>query len=413
MILCLSIPFFAAAVEQRADSELGRQPLVVGGRHWEPRPVYAFSRQAARQGVRPGMSLRLAHTRCPGACFLPANQPCYLSAAGEVTDLLLDFTHLVEPESRWLPQAGRPVTAVDRVLPARYALELDSLPAAESLALAREIGRVVRQETHLAPAIGLAAGKFTAQVAAALARPNHTRPVVPGDEAGFLAQCSIRFLPLAAETVRRLGLLGIQTLGQLATLPLDQLQTQFGPDIVTCYRMARGEAAALPPLQAQPAIRQESAGHHFDDPVSDSQIVDNVLAHLAASLSARLQEAGLWVQNLHLAWETAGGQAGHLTAPLRQAADGEKRMAAVLREMAAQARPSWEAGLFSLSVRATNLAPVEARQLALFETAVPDNGLRTLTNLSGKHGPAAFLRPAALDRRHPLFERRFQLQAAV
>jgi DNA polymerase IV len=413
MIVCLSIPFFAAAVELRADSELDRQPLVVGGQHWEPRPVYAFSRQAAREGVRPGMSLRLAHTRCPWACFLPANQPCYLSAAGEVTDLLLDFTHLVEPESRWLPQTGRPVTAVDRVLPARYALELELLPAAESLALAREIGRLVRQETHLAPAIGLAAGKFTAQVAAALARPNHARPVVPGDEAGFLAGCSIRFLPLDRETVRRLGLLGIQTLGQLAALPLDQLQTQFGPAIVSCYRMASGETAALPPLQGQPAARQETAGHYFDDPVADSQIIDNVLTHLVTILSGRLKQAGLWAKTLHLTWETADGQSSHLTSPLRQAADDEERLATVLRELVDQARPSWKDGLASLSVNAANLTPAEARQLSLFGTAVSDNSLQTLSNLAGKHGPAAFLRPAAVDRLHPLFERRFQLQAAL
>ncbi len=75
MIACISVPYFAASVEHRdglgAGWSKGNPPgLVLGGQPWEPQPVYAFSREAARKGVRAGMSLRLAHVISPDANFM-------------------------------------------------------------------------------------------------------------------------------------------------------------------------------------------------------------------------------------------------------------------------------------------------------------------------------------------------------
>lgn len=71
------------------------------------------------------------------------------------------------------------------VLPARYCLGLERLPQREAHPFVQEIGKRVREETHLGPAIGLAAHKFTAQVAASVCRTNHAIAVKPGDESPF------------------------------------------------------------------------------------------------------------------------------------------------------------------------------------------------------------------------------------
>ena len=178
MIACLSIPYFAAAVERRADDALLPKPLAIGGQPWEPRPIFAFSHELARQGVEAGMSLRLVQVLSPQAHFMPAARPRYESAAGEVVDLLTTFTHQIEPEALWHPfaDAGHRFTRYGRLLPARYCLHLD-LPPKELLPLARQMGRAVRQETQFAPSIGLAANKFVAQIAATVSRPHHLLPV--------------------------------------------------------------------------------------------------------------------------------------------------------------------------------------------------------------------------------------------
>ena len=191
MIACLNVPYFAATVERRGGdygASAGNQAvvesrqapgLVLGGQPWEPQPVYAFSHEAAQQGVKSGMSLRLAHVLSPEAQFMAADPPRYYDASAEVAGVLLDFTHLIEIDALWAPPknkaAGRTLTgpgaALGWRLPAAYTLDLESLPPAEALDLAQEMGRQVRRQTQLAPAISLAKSKFVAQVAASLTRP--------------------------------------------------------------------------------------------------------------------------------------------------------------------------------------------------------------------------------------------------
>jgi nucleotidyltransferase/DNA polymerase involved in DNA repair len=421
VIACLSIPFFAAAVEERHDKDLARRALVIGGRPWEPRPVYSFSRLAARQGVRPGMSLRLAHTCTPQAEFLPAAEPRYLAAAGQVTDLLTDFTPRIEPEALWLPDSRSPgsrpgpAQALTRVLPACYSLDLEMLPPAEALKLAQEIGRRVRGETDLTPAIGLAEDKFTAQIAAALTRPNHARPVSAGSEAEFLADCSLSFLSLEQETARRLRLMGIRTLGQLTALPSDQLQEQFGPAILPLVQQAAGRPpqlgqrpAHLATMSAQPVV---AAAHHFAEPVADRQVIERVLDHLADQVAGQLAKAKLVSQTLYLEWQVESGPPGRLTCPLSQQTANPARLATNLNQLSVQAQPAWYGGLLGLTITAGELAPATAYQLSLFEPTARPADLSALTLFMNKHGADAFYRPLLADTQHPLPERRFRLQA--
>lgn len=404
MIACLIVPYFSAAVEQRADSGLAQTPLVIGGQPWEPRPVYAFSREAAQGGVRSGMSLRLAHLLAPNSHFMPARPARYLDASGEVVDVLLDFSPAIEPEELWQPENGQAIP----YLPARYTLDLDGLPPAEALPLVQEMGRTVRQQTTLAPAIGLAANQFTAQVAAALARPNHTRTITPGDEATFLADQPVHFLPLNKEVARRLRLLGIRTLGQLAALPAAQLPLQFGPDIITWWRWAQGDATD--PLRPIPAERQETVVYRFDGEVSHRPVLEAVLNRIAATFAKRLEAAGLAGQTLQLTWEMDHGQ---------------QEQAITLREPAQQRAVFYEAmrgrldqandmvGITGIRASLSRLSPALAKQLALFGPSTANHEVegwqRLMAKYPGTTGAGYFYRPVLADQQHPLPERRFQL----
>ena len=224
MIACIAIPYFAAAVERRGDSELVEKPLAIGGQPWEARPVYAFSQEVARQGVRIGMSLRLVQVLSPHSCFMPAATTRYSKVSGEVIDLLLDYSPLIEPQEWWHPFKDKtPLTIPASFLPARYCLDLEGLPQREALPFIKELGRTLREETQLSAAIGLATNKFTAEVAATVCRGDHTLPVQSGKDAQFLASRSLKFLHIERDIARRLYLLGIYTLGQLANLPLSAL----------------------------------------------------------------------------------------------------------------------------------------------------------------------------------------------
>ena len=407
MIACLAIPYFAAAVEQRDDSALGERPLVVGGLPWEPRPLFGFSREVARQGVRPGMSLRLAHTLSPGAHFLPAALPRYRAGAGQVLDTLADFTPLLLPEHLWQQSvpAGQAL-AHTRSLPARYTLDLEGLPQREALPLAQEMGRAVRAQTALAPAVGLAADPFTAQVAAALARPHHLRPVPSEETAPFLAERPLSFLPLSRESARRLRLLGIRTLGQFAALPLPSVQEQFGPETVTLHRLARGEgsAAIIPP----PPIAEIAVARAFQGPVVERPRLVQALAWLAAEVAGALATRGEAGRQLALAVETET-DTHNRSLRLRRPATEADTFTQALEELLAGVEVT--AGVTALSITLGELAPAAGRQLSLFKDLTGFGDLSEL-NLSGlltRHPGARCYRPALVDPDHPLPECRFRL----
>lgn len=419
MIACLAIPYFAAVVERRDDDSLTKVPLVIGGQPWEPRPVYAFSPEVAQSGVTPGMSLRLAHVLSPHSHFMAAAPPHYLDAAGEVTDVLTDFTHLVEPEELWQPtfDAKQQGTAAGRCLPARYTLDLESLPLAEALPLAQEMGRTIRQQTRLAPAIGLAGSKFAAQVAASLARPHHARPVPPDEEANFLATRPIHFLPLDKEMARRLRLLGIHTLGQLATLPPDSLSSQFGPELVPFYYLAQGrtaEAGYSPLSSVRPAIpaKWEQVTCPFDPPLANTLSLKAALTRLAIELAGRLQTNRLEGRLIHLAWEAERGVRQEQRQPLRQPTADPQRLADALSVLLDQAH--LEQSVAAVTVTMTGLTPAVARQLNLLAPArVIGRVGAALDHVMARYSSNCFYQATITDSGHPLPERRFQLQELV
>jgi nucleotidyltransferase/DNA polymerase involved in DNA repair len=412
MIACLSIPYFVAAVERRAGRGASAEPLAVGGQPWEARPVYAFSQETAGRGVQPGMSLRLVQLLSPEAHFLPAAAPDYAQVSGEVVDVLTDFSPDIEPQELWhsFPDSALGATAHGCALPARYCLDLDGLPAAEAVPFMQEMGRQVRGETRFSPAIGLAADPFTAQVAAAVCRPDRLLPVAAdaGDE--FLSSRPLAFLPLGKEPARRLGLMGVRTLGQFAQLPASAVREQFGADIEPLHRLARGrgdQALHLPLAAPREEVRQA-----FDPPLANALRLADALARLAGELAQRLQAADWEAGTLRLELATEdGGHDRHSLTLRRPTADG-RRLTAALQEMIATREHAGPVA--HVTIIAADLRPATAYQLGLFASPTGASPFsQAMHRLAAKYKSCGFYHAAAADPHHPLPERRFRLEPLV
>lgn len=409
MIACVSIPYFAAAVERRANDTLAEKPLAIGGQPWEAKPVYAFSHEVASMGVKSGMSLRLVQILSPQSHFLPAAKVTYSQVSSEVMDVLTDFSCLVEPQELWHSSANpeQYFTRNGRTLPARYCLDLEGLPVRESIPFVKEMGKTLRQETELAPAIGLATNKFTAQVAATLSRSSHALPVFSGDGAQFLSSRAIDFLPLDKEVSRRLRLLGINTLGQLAGLPLSAVHTQFGSEMEPFYRLAQGEDCDR--VKANPAKRHEQVDRRFDGPVINVQVITAALHHIAVELAQRLQATNWQGHELDLHLDMDDGTKQKHTLLLRHPTANARHLSTALDELCNQV--SFDCGVTGLSVTLAGLRPATVQQLGLFsEVSQSHLALHTIQNMTAKYKTSYFYGPVLTERDHPLPERRFRLQ---
>ena len=110
--------------------------------------------------------------------------------------------------------------------------------------------------------------------------------VVSGTETeAFLAPLSVRnLLLLEPDVLQRLELLGLHTIGELAALPFNAVQAEFGTSGAHAWRLAHGKDPE--PVVARPVITSVQDALRFDDPLGSVEAVmaaiDQLLAHTFA-----------------------------------------------------------------------------------------------------------------------------------
>jgi nucleotidyltransferase/DNA polymerase involved in DNA repair len=96
-VACIVVPHFLVEVERRHAPALCGRPVVVGGAPEERKAVLDCSEEAVARGVRPGMSLREALSRCADAAFVEAHPDRYQATTLAMVHALLELSPLVEP----------------------------------------------------------------------------------------------------------------------------------------------------------------------------------------------------------------------------------------------------------------------------------------------------------------------------
>ena len=373
-VLYCTIPHFATALARRDRPELTGRPLVLldpEGR------VLGVSAEAAACGVTAGMTARAAEIRCPEARLLAADVARCRAELEVLLQLLERSSPRVEPHG-W---------------GAAYA-DLGNLGTQAATRL-QEVGQAVRRELgeSLQPALGWDSTKFTAQAAARHTPPGRLRAVEGARQRGFLRPLPLALLPLPEDAVRRLGFLGLRTLGQYAALPPAAVGQQFGPAGMLAQRCARGEdnRPVVPRWQAP----QLSAEVELETPLAEQERLLTALRHLVApllaGLRANLQACGL----VRLAVRFDDGSAQERErAFLLPVADEERVVRALVQLLAGMGWPAPAAGLV---VTLAQVQDAIAEQLALFPLVDERQGkLREVQRYLAARFGASCLRRAVL-----------------
>jgi protein ImuB len=151
--------------------------------------------------------------------------------------------------------------------------------------------------------VGIADGLFAAGLAA---RTGPTGLLVPPGEAQeFLAGFPVGVLGLP-ELCELLPRLGIETLGQLASLPLAEAASRFGADGKLACRLARGLDPR--PLIPRPSAADLSVQMEFDPPAEQSEPVIFAAKALADAMHDRLAVGGLACVRVQVTVRCADGR---------------------------------------------------------------------------------------------------------
>lgn len=267
---------FFVSVEQVDNPNLRGKPVVVGGKPERRGVVAAASYEARAFGLHAGMPLATATRLCPQAIFIEGSFPKYRRTSQQFMAILADFSHHLEPMG--LDEAYLEVTGFESIHGSIH-----------NMALA--IKKRLKDELRLSASIGIASGKVVAKVASELSKPDGLLEVAAGKECSFLAPLPIVKLPgVGKKTERLLKDLGINTIGELASVPLATLKHRLGVYGELLHRHANGidERSIMPPALAKSISRETT----FAEDTRDYPKLRATLRYLSERVGNQLRAQG-------------------------------------------------------------------------------------------------------------------------
>ena len=372
-VIHLDVADFAVAVERVVDPGLCNRPVILAP-DADRALVATVSREARREGVRPGMPLREALRRCGGARVGRPNETLYARAFKAVGEVAGRFSPVLEPAS-----PGRiylDVTGTDRL----FGPPLD---------LAARLRRELSARLRLNTAVGVAANKLVSRVAADLTEPDGLLDVRTGDEAPFLAPLRVQRLPgVGAAVGRELDALNIRWVRQLAVMEPAHLDLAFGRFGAVLRQRALGidPRPVQPPLRKPEVQREETLEEDSNDPAVLRAAFRTLVESAGLELRVRGLTAARMALELRYADSRATARSVRARRPLQQISE-LWRSAEELLEAALSRRVR----VRHLRFRLAGLAS-RPRQMELFGEPSPERPLTTaMDRIRTRFGETALL----------------------
>ena len=347
-VACVHVPRFVVEVERQRRKSLTTRLILVGDS-----TVLDCSLGAEASGVRRGMRMSEAIGLCHRADVLPPDSPHYQRRFDEVLNLLDGYGPQVEPED--------PSTGSGQGLGTAF-LSLDGF-ADDPQTFAEGLISDLHRRLRFRAAVGIAGGKFAAEVAATTTRPGLAKAVPPGEEAAFLAPLPVDHLPAGEAMLWRLRLLGIETIGEVARMPLGAFQQQFGPEGKRCWELANG--IDREPLV--PRVKEEAVVRRLQLP-APAVSLETILAGLERLVFAGYGDdgrRGRWVRKAVVRAALDGGGSWELPVSFREALADPRDAWFALRS-AVERRPP-QRPVEELEVELVGLSAESGKQGTLFD----------------------------------------------
>ena len=343
------IPRFSLIAATGDRREILTQPVALAPEPGAEQAIGEVSGAAEAFGVRAGMALSEALSRCPRLILVPPD-PGRAEIAWERSLRRLEEIG-AEVEA---PRAGEVFFAVDGL---------------RGLWGPHPEGVLVKAGKAVGGAVRLGGGptRFCAFAAASAARARRKRPaVVPRAKArSFLAPLGVALLGgrlpgpgrEAERLVGSLERLGVGTLGDLAGLPRVAIADRFGALGLTAHDLASGADTPLRPRRPHEELAQAIG---LPEAAYGTQL-DRALELLIERLVADPRRKGRTIRLLRLEAQLAGGGSWRAEVALRSASAAAERLGLALGPKLA----GLPAPASTLALRAIELGPEGAPQPAL------------------------------------------------
>ena len=342
IVLHSDLNCFYASVEMNEHPELrGRRMAVCGSTENRHGIVLTASYPAKRCGVKTGMANWQARQACPDLTMVSPHYELYLHYSRRVRAIYRRYSETIEPFGMDESWVERPFT--DDV-------------AGEGLRAAEEIRETVKRETGLTVSVGVSFSKIFAKLGSDMKKPDAVTVITRDNYRDRVWPLPVSdLLYVGPATTRKLRLIGVRTIGELAQADLGVLRHRLGKNGEMLWRFANGtdDAPVMPAGYVEPV---KSVGHGITcvEDLTDDERVWLVLYELSQDVGHRLRRYGLMassvqvsVRDRDLGWE-------EWQRPLPYPTQSPFELAAAGYELF-RARYRWDLPVRALTIRGISL----------------------------------------------------------
>ena len=279
VIIHIDMDAFFASVEQQANPELRGKPVIVCGDSGDRGVVAAASYEARRFGVRSAMPIREAKRLCPRVILVKGRHSYYGEISKRLLELYRNYTPSVEPFS--IDEAFLNVAGCERLY-----------GSPENIAYM--IKAKVKNCFGLTCSAGIAPNKFLAKMASNMNKPDGLTIIQSDNIKTTIWPLPIgRLYGVGEKTARVLKSLGINTIGEMAEMPIELFIEKLGETGRVLHNLACGIDNS--PVDPNIWDIPKSIGHETTLR-EDSLNIDTILIHilsLSQQVGRRLRQQGL------------------------------------------------------------------------------------------------------------------------
>ncbi len=237
--------------------------------------ILAKSGPAKKYGIQTGEPLFLALEKCPDLKIVPPDYPLYVEASRHFVELLRQFSPQVQQYS--IDEAWVDMTGTER------------LWGSPRLA-AEQMRKRIWEELGFTVNVGISSNKLLAKMAGDLEKPNKVHTLFPEEMESKMWVLPVRDLFLVgAATEKKLKMMGIYTIGDLAKSDVSILKKRLGKHGETIWHYANGRNAEM--VTPEPA---ENKGYGNSVTTSEDVVTyenaHQVLLSLCETVASRMRQ---------------------------------------------------------------------------------------------------------------------------